>query len=122
MLRSRSINLEESECSSQDEDEEKCTEEHQRKISSSSSSPSDDEGYSHSASPDVTEVLPPLQLKTVSDQVIDLYDRMSRIENLIKDVLVEVKSNSSKGSASPVQQGGTLYAIRERIRKISAQV
>ncbi len=115
----RSHMKQKSDSSSQDEDEENCGDiQNPRKISSS-----DDEGYAHSTSPDLHN-LPPLHLKTVSDQVIDLYDRMTRIEDLLKNVLVEVKSSSNKSTLNSVQAKptGTLYAIRERIRKISAQV
>ena len=103
---------------SQDEDENKNDEtESSRKMSCS-----DDEGYAHSNTPDLTENVPPVQLKTVSDQVIDLYDRLSRIEDLLKIVLEEVKSKSNNSTTTQSRQSGTLYAIRERIRKISAQV
>jgi len=112
------------ECSSsqesQDEDEKDIDEE--RKVSQYSTFEVD-EGYAYRTTPDIAENMPPMQLKTVSDQVIELYDRMSGIENLLKEVLSEIKTHSGSAVIQPTQTStSTLQVIRERIRKISAQV
>lgn len=80
---------------------------------------SDDEGYSQSATSDVVDSVPLLQLRTLSDQV-DLYDRLGRIEDLMNDLLLEVKTKVSTIPEPNVT--GRVQIIRERIRKLSAQI
>lgn len=71
-------------------------------------------------SEDMTMYTPPMQLHTVADQLIDVHIRLSEIEDLIKVVLKEVKG--SKIKKEPVTQQGTIYTIKERIRKMSSQI
>lgn len=113
----------ESSCSSQDSQDEDKNSETDMHQAPTIMLYSDDEGYSHSATPDandIVEEVPRLQLRTVSDQVIDLYDRLAQIEGLLKEVLLEVKSKPRKKSEHT--ETGRMNSIRERIRKISCQV
>ena len=64
--------------------------------------------------------VPPIQLNTVADQLIDVHIRLSEIESLIKEVLREVKG--SKFRMEPAAGGGTLYSIKERVRRMSSQI
>lgn len=78
--------------------------------------------YPPSDSDDLNDKVPPKQLHTIADEVIDLKDRLSQIENLIREVLGEIKKDSFRHSeTSNSNKSSTLYTIQERIRKLSSQ-
>ena len=70
-------------------------------------------------------LFPPIQLRSVADQVIDVNVRLSKMEDLIKDVLKEIRSEKGPvrkeaiGLRSPTN---SLATITERLRKISSQI
>ena len=73
-----------------------------------------------STSPDY-EAYPPIELRSVADQVIDVHIRLSKMEELVKEVLKEVRSDKvrKEGIRSPTT---SLATISERLRKVSSQI
>ena len=67
------------------------------------------------------ETYPPIELRSVADQVIDVHIRLSKMEELVKEVLKEVKSDKVRkdGIRSPTT---SLATISERLRKVSSQI
>jgi hypothetical protein len=67
------------------------------------------------------ETYPPMELRSVADQVVDVHIRLSKMEELLKEVLKEVRSGKvrKEGIRSPTT---SLSTISERLRKISSQI
>ena len=78
---------------------------------------------SHADSQDF-EMYPPIELRSVADQVIDVHIRLSKMEELVKEVLKEVRSEKvrKEGVASVRSPTNSLATITERMRKISSQI
>ena len=68
------------------------------------------------SSSEVTDELPPLQLRSLADQVIDVHIRISSVESMIKELIQEVRRDHQKDTRLP--------KINEQIRgrKISSQI
>lgn len=67
------------------------------------------------------DTYPPIELRSVADQVIDVHIRLSKMEELVKEVLKEVRSEKvrKEGIRSPTT---SLATISERLRKVSSQI
>ncbi len=92
--------------------------------STSTTFPLEDEGYSQCGTPDSSDLMEdmlPLKLSTVADQIIDLSDKLVRLEDLMNLVLVEVMKNSKNSKTKNVnEQPSTFHKIQQRVRKISS--
>lgn len=66
---------------------------------------------------------PPIELHSVADQVIDVHIRLSKMEELVREVLKEVRSGKvRKECIATSSPNGSLATITERLRKISSQI
>ena len=69
------------------------------------------------------EMYPPMALRSVADQVIDVHIRLSNVEELVKEVLREVRSDKVRKEGMVVKTPtNSLATISERLRKISSQI
>lgn len=106
------------------EDEEGIEHKHRPHLKSATSI-SEDEGYSPCSTPDSNDInLPPMELRTMADQVVDLSDRLNHIEELIQSVLVAMKNNNScKNSCkNNVEEPTAINSIKKYIRRISTSM
>ncbi len=63
--------------------------------------------------PVVEEEEPPMELRTVADQVLDVHTRLSKMEGLLRDVLQEVRLRDQKRNRPPIVHSS---------RKVSCQM
>ena len=68
------------------------------------------------SSSELTDELPPIQLRSLADQVIDVHIRLSSVESMLKELIQEIRCDQKKETRLPV--------IKERVRrrKISSQI
>lgn len=69
------------------------------------------------------DTYPPMELRSVADQVIDVNIRLSKMEELVKEVLKEVRNDKVRKEGMAVRSpNNSLATITERLRKISSQI
>lgn len=68
------------------------------------------------SSSEVTDELPPIQIRSLADQIIDVHIRLSSVESMIKELIQEMRRGQRKDGHLPV------INERVRLRKISSQI